>query len=96
MPQFPLALAIEPRLLPHAVANGFSMDYKVLTDLFFFSYITTQLDCQYRDFVFRKMFERPTSMSNTRPEEMAENVRELCKLDPVYVSWLLVASFFFF
>lgn len=31
MPQFPLALAIEPRLLPHAVANGFSMDYKVLT-----------------------------------------------------------------
>jgi len=29
MPQFPLALAIEPRLLPLAVANGFSMDYKV-------------------------------------------------------------------
>ena len=28
MAQFPLALAIEPRLLPHAVANGFAMDYK--------------------------------------------------------------------
>ena len=29
MAQFPLALAIEPRLLPYAVANGFHMDYKV-------------------------------------------------------------------
>lgn len=29
MSQFPLALAIEPRLLPFAIANGFSMDYKV-------------------------------------------------------------------
>ena len=28
MAQFPLALAIEPRLLPHAMANGFAMDYK--------------------------------------------------------------------
>ena len=28
MAQFPLALAVEPRLLPHAVANGFTMDYK--------------------------------------------------------------------
>ena len=30
MAQFPLALAIEPRLLPCAVANGFLLDYKVL------------------------------------------------------------------
>lgn len=29
MAQFPLALAIEPRLLPLAVANGFQMDSKV-------------------------------------------------------------------
>jgi hypothetical protein len=33
MAQFPLALAIEPRLLPHAVANGFVMDYKA-SDVF--------------------------------------------------------------
>ena len=31
MTQFPLILAIEPKLLPPAVANGFRMDYKVLT-----------------------------------------------------------------
>lgn len=29
MAQFPLALSIEPRLLPLAVANGFHMDSKV-------------------------------------------------------------------
>ena len=29
MTQFPLALAIEPRLLPLAVTNGFTMDSKV-------------------------------------------------------------------
>ena len=29
MTQFPLALAIEPRLLPLAAANGFTMDSKV-------------------------------------------------------------------
>lgn len=29
MTQFPLALAIEPRLLPLAVVNGFTMDSKV-------------------------------------------------------------------
>jgi hypothetical protein len=33
MAQFPLALAIEPRLLPHAAANGFAMDYKA-SDIF--------------------------------------------------------------
>lgn len=30
MSQFPLILAIEPKLLPPAVANGFRMDYKVI------------------------------------------------------------------
>ena len=29
MAQFPLVLAIEPKLLPYAISNGFSMDYKV-------------------------------------------------------------------
>ncbi|KAF9533110.1 hypothetical protein CPB83DRAFT_942409 [Crepidotus variabilis] len=74
-PQFPLALAIEPRLLPYAVANGFSMDYK------------------YRDFVFRKMFERPASPTETRAEDVASNVRELCKLDPaMFVSRTVAAE----
>ncbi|KAF5382555.1 hypothetical protein D9615_002846 [Tricholomella constricta] len=75
MSQFPLALAIEPRLLPYAVKNGFNMDSK------------------YRDFVFRKMFERPTSTSETLPEEIAHNVRELCKLDPtMFVSRTVAAE----
>lgn len=29
MANFPLVLAIEPRLLPYARANGFAMDHKV-------------------------------------------------------------------
>ena len=33
MALFPLALAIEPRLLPCAIANGFSMDYKVINSV---------------------------------------------------------------
>jgi hypothetical protein len=33
MVQFPLALAVEPRLLPYAVANGFQMDTKVKSQL---------------------------------------------------------------
>lgn len=36
MSQFPLALSIEPRLLPLAVANGFHMDSKVHLYFFFF------------------------------------------------------------
>ncbi|KAJ6559193.1 hypothetical protein DFH09DRAFT_1083787 [Mycena vulgaris] len=64
MAQFPLALAIEPRLLPYAVANGFQMDAK------------------YRDFVFRKMFERMPAPSHAHAEEIVANVRELCRLDP--------------
>src|SRR5580658_7496513 len=36
MAQFPLALAIEPRLLPLATANGFHMDSKVGLELLTF------------------------------------------------------------
>ncbi|KAJ6508787.1 hypothetical protein C8R45DRAFT_968704 [Mycena sanguinolenta] len=63
MSQLPLALAIEPRLLPYAVANGFEMDAK------------------YRDFVFRKMFEKTSAPAATHVEEIVANVRELCRLD---------------
>ncbi|KAJ3854460.1 hypothetical protein EV368DRAFT_36733 [Lentinula lateritia] len=63
MAQFPLVLAVEPRLLPYAVTNGFNMDEK------------------YRDFVFRKMFESST-LSDRTAETIADNVRELCRLDP--------------
>ncbi|KAH7913399.1 hypothetical protein BJ138DRAFT_1081602 [Hygrophoropsis aurantiaca] len=63
MVQFPLALAIEPRLLPFAEANGFHMDTK------------------YRDFVFRKMFEKLALHSNDRTEDIVRNVRELRRLD---------------
>jgi hypothetical protein len=64
MAQFPLALAIEPRLLPLAEANGFHMDSK------------------YRDFVFRKMFEKPAVVSENRADDIVHNVRELNRLDP--------------
>ncbi|KIM89376.1 hypothetical protein PILCRDRAFT_813299 [Piloderma croceum F 1598] len=65
MAQFPLALSIEPRLLPLAVANGFHMDSK------------------YRDFVFRKMFEKPGALVSTegRVDTIVANVRELRRLD---------------
>ncbi|KAG6830977.1 hypothetical protein H0H87_006628 [Tephrocybe sp. NHM501043] len=72
MAQFPLALAIEPRLLPYAVDNGFTMDSK------------------YRDFVFRKMFER-TSTNET--EQIVHNVKELCRLDTtMFVSRTVAAE----
>ncbi|KAG5221334.1 terpene cyclase [Salix suchowensis] len=71
----PLALAIEPRLLPLAVANGFQMDSK------------------YRDFVFRKMFERPIASSDTRADDIVRNARELCRLDPTYVIFSSINGF---
>jgi len=83
MAQFPLALAIEPRLLPLATANGFHMDSKASLE----SFNGAPRSCdssfiqQYRDFVFRKMFERPALASDTRTEEIVQNVRELCRLD---------------
>ncbi|TBU28609.1 hypothetical protein BD311DRAFT_694525 [Dichomitus squalens] len=63
MAQYPLVLAIEPRLLPFARQNGFHMDRK------------------YRDFVFRRMFEKPAVMFESRADEIVQNVRELSRLD---------------
>ena len=40
---------------------------------------------QYRDFIFRKMFERPAMPSETRTDEIVHNVRELSRLDPTFV-----------
>ncbi|KAF8733215.1 hypothetical protein AX14_004073 [Amanita brunnescens Koide BX004] len=74
MSRLPLALAVEPRLLPYAVANGFYMDSK------------------YRDFVFRKMFEKPLPFTETNPEEIAQNVKELCKLESSMFVTRTVAS----
>lgn len=37
MAQLPIALAIEPRLLPYAEANGFRMDPKVAENLLQFA-----------------------------------------------------------
>ncbi|KAM5535030.1 hypothetical protein V8D89_011258 [Ganoderma adspersum] len=64
MAQYPLVLAIEPRLLPFARQNGFNMDRK------------------YRDFIYRRMFEKPAIMFEARAEEIVQNVRELSRLDP--------------
>ncbi|KAI0345775.1 hypothetical protein BDW22DRAFT_1467054 [Trametopsis cervina] len=64
MANFPLVLAIEPRLLPYARANGFTMDHK------------------YRNFVFRKMFEKPAIPFEGRADEIVRNVKELSRLDP--------------
>ncbi|KAL4073230.1 hypothetical protein V8B97DRAFT_2023022 [Scleroderma yunnanense] len=63
MVQLPIALAIEPRLLPYAEANGFRMDTK------------------YRDFIFRKMFEKQALNTVDRTDDIVRNVRELKRLD---------------
>jgi hypothetical protein len=78
MAQFPLALSIEPRLLPLAIANGFRMDNRVRG-----CHLSSQ-ECdltplaQYRDFVFRRIFERKDEHSI---KDVLFNVRELCRLD---------------
>lgn len=72
MAQFPLALSIEPRLLPLAIANGFRMDSR------------------YRDFVFRRIFERKDEHSI---KDVLFNVRELCRLDTsMFVSRTVAAE----
>ncbi|KAN0125319.1 hypothetical protein V8E53_015599 [Lactarius tabidus] len=72
MAQFPLALSIEPRLLPLAIANGFRMDNR------------------YRDFVFRRIFERKDEHSI---KDVLFNVRELCRLDAsMFVSRTVAAE----
>jgi hypothetical protein len=84
MAQFPLALAIEPRLLPLATANGFHMDSKVGCPATRTCELPQRLS-KYRDFVFRKMFERPAHANETRSDEIVHNVRELCRLDSTLV-----------
>jgi hypothetical protein len=84
MAQFPLALSIEPRLLPLAIANGFRMDSRVRM-YYFSSYDLTlikEMLVQYRDFVFRRIFVRSQEHG---VEDVLLNVRELCRLDASYV-----------
>jgi hypothetical protein len=95
MANFPLVLAIEPRLLPYARANGFTMDHKVtfsaLHDLL--TRVLTRM-MQYRNFVFRKMFEKPAISFEGRADEILRNVKELSRLDPRYVpGWSPTAPF---
>lgn len=83
MAQFPLALSIEPRLLPLAIANGFRMDSRVriyhvlVVDLM----LNEEMLLQYRDFVFRRIFVRTEEHG---VEDVLLNIRELCRLDPSY------------
>ena len=83
MTQFPLALAIEPRLLPLAVTNGFTMDSKVFIPIHSHPLFSNVLR-QYRDFIFRKMFEKPAFPSDNHAEEIVRHVRELTQLDSRY------------
>lgn len=85
MAQLPIALAIEPRLLPYAEANGFRMDPKVHEHLLSFANFSLCTN-QYRDFVFRKMFEKQALNSGDRTDDIIRNVRELKRLDPRYLS----------
>lgn len=62
MAQFPLALAIEPRLLPYAVANGFQMDSKVFLELF--PYVITWLNV---DSIAILFFEKCSKGLQLRP-----------------------------
>lgn len=83
MAQFPLALSIEPRLLPLAIANGFRMDSRVRMVHFLVVDLTPNEDMliQYREFVFRRIFVRTEDRG---VEDVLLNVRELCRLDPSY------------
>ena len=42
----------------------------------------SDLSPQYRDFIFRKMFEKPAFPSDNHAEEIVRHVRELTQLDP--------------
>ena len=86
MAQLPIALAIEPRLLPFAEVNGFRMDPKVSDNFLHFATFSPWA-CQYRDFVFRKMFEKQALNGGDRTDDIVRNVRELKRLDP---RWLFV------
>lgn len=79
--QLPLAFALEPSLLPLAVANGFHMDSKVCRGLFMFDapICVHHAWAKYRDFIFRKMFEKHSREG--RMAEIMNNVREMVRLD---------------
>ncbi|KII87013.1 hypothetical protein PLICRDRAFT_55897 [Plicaturopsis crispa FD-325 SS-3] len=64
---FPLALAVEPQLLPLAIANGFRMDVKYR-------------DCVFRKMFERPTVLSATA--DGRVDDIVRNVRELCHLDP--------------
>jgi hypothetical protein len=83
MAQFPLALSIEPRLLPLAIANGFRMDGRVRIYHFLVVglKVNQEMLVQYRDFVFRRIFVRTEEHG---AEDVLLNVRELCRLDASY------------
>jgi hypothetical protein len=83
MAQFPLALSIEPHLLPLAIANGFRMDGRVRIYRFLVVDLTPneEMLVQYRDFVFRRIFVRKEEHG---AEDVLLNVRELCRLDASY------------
>lgn len=92
MAQLPIALAIEPRLLPYAEANGFRMDPKV-SDNFCPSPISHGAN-QYRDFVFRKMFEKQALNGGDRTDDIVRNVRELKRLDPRLLPFTLSGTWY--
>ncbi|KAH8825385.1 hypothetical protein DL96DRAFT_1712383 [Flagelloscypha sp. PMI_526] len=47
---------------------------------------------QYRDFVFRKLFEKPVTPSDDHARDIVRNVRELCRLDSCLFVSRTVAS----
>ena len=86
MAQFPLVLSIEPSLLPLAQANGFELSGKVLSYLIEVACAGSNTS-QYRDFVFRKMFEKrieSTQSTVNHADDIADHVRDLCKLHSSY------------
>jgi hypothetical protein len=78
MAQFPLALAIEPRLLPLAAANGFVMDSKYRDFIFrkMFEHLSS-----------------PNANLDKDPEDIVHHVQELSRLDPsMYLSRTVAAE----
>ena len=90
MANFPLVLAIEPSLLQYAQANGFTMDHRVRHSVYceVFGCTLNLIPTKYRNFVFRKMFEKPAIVFEGRADEIVRNVRELSRLDsrPVIIA----------
>lgn len=56
------------------------MDSKVSTSIHD-SWLSSNQSRQYRDFIFRKMFEKPAFPSENHAEEIVRHVRELIQLD---------------